>query len=313
MILLHKKAIFIFVIAISILCGTQSTASQQLALSPLKQVKSQFLYNNARTLSVPAMQKLINEGADVNYAQENKLPILMLTFHDYKKTKCLLENGADVNATHTFGEKYGTVTVLRHALNSEDLPLIKLLLSYKPESNHPSTIIKKNSLTIAQLFIKSGNLTNNEYCACIHESLSDRKIELAALFIKAYKPGQKAIRFLRRLYKVKHKTETISFMQEFNNFSNDELSKLTKDLKNSAITEFLTQNIINENSIESARSAIDFLNILKFEEDKKADRNEILLFMDQLNNLTDDEFSTLITYLNSHKLEKFITAWDPAE
>jgi hypothetical protein len=324
MILLHKKAMVVSLLAISILCGTQIIASQ-LSLSSEKQAQSKFLYDYATTLSIPKMKELITKGADVNYGQQiGKLPILMLTSRDYNKTNLLLENGADINASYKFNEKDGTVTVLKYALHNDtlynnDIRLIKLLLSYKPEFNHPSTIVKKNSLTIAQLFIKSDNLTPNEYCACLSESLAEKKIELAALFIKAYNPGKKALRLFKQLHRINFKAETIAFMQEYNDISDDEVAQITEFLRKPTIIEypFLIQNLdlinMNQNSIESAQKAIHFFNLLKFEEDEKCNRAEIILFINQINNLSDDEFSNLTDYLTSDKLEKTAELGNPSD
>jgi ankyrin repeat protein len=249
------------------------------------------------------MRKLIAEGADVNYGQKKgKLPILMLTSHDYPKTEFLLKRGANINASYKFNEKDGTVTALKNAMNNNNIPMVELLLSYNPKFNHPATIVKSESLSMPGLFIKSRNLTSNDYCVCISESLFNEKIILASFFIKFYTPAQNALSLFKILKnddgdgaRIINRDKVIFYMEQFNNLSDDEFSQL---------------NIKNYSG--SKKTAIALLYSLKHNTEKAVDRKEILLYMQQFNNLSDYNFKGLLFCLNSELLEAIVKS-EPSE
>ncbi len=105
---------------------------------------------NKRYHSEPVIQALFNAGADVNQADTNDNPLLIMpaTNGDKKRVAMLLHNGADVNRPDAHN-----MTALHYAVHEDEIDVVKDLLAKGANPNLPNDL-KQTAFSMA---IRKGN------------------------------------------------------------------------------------------------------------------------------------------------------------
>ena len=89
--------------------------------------KSSPLFKHINHMRFNKINRLLAQGADINYSPTHKYPLLFKTLHSCTKTNYLLSHGANPNAMY-----YGK-TALHRMIEQDNVPMAQVLLKYNPD------------------------------------------------------------------------------------------------------------------------------------------------------------------------------------
>jgi hypothetical protein len=130
-------------------------------------LQSEMLCKNIHTLNIEEIKQLVHDGADVSYSYplynifspiSNCLMLDKVRYND-EKIQLLLELGADINKTHAIWTEY---TPLKSAIQSQNIEIIKLFITYKPHYKCLQEAIQTGNPRIVQLVLQQEGISIDE-------------------------------------------------------------------------------------------------------------------------------------------------------
>jgi len=126
----------------------------------VKALNLDLLYYARKIASLNKMRELISQGADVNYQDGNRTPLMLTAINGfYSGAKLLIDNGANVNATckqtnytaFDFAISQGTYNFIK---NKNYKKLIDLLINSGADLNAGVDVLANDKCDVVEKYIK---------------------------------------------------------------------------------------------------------------------------------------------------------------